>query len=60
MARFVVFRSPKNKQYYWHLKADNGEIMAQSEGYKTRYGAKRGARRFAALAQKAEIHIRVR
>jgi uncharacterized protein len=28
--------------YYWHLKAANGEIIAQSEGYTTKEGAERG------------------
>lgn len=59
MARFVVFKSPNNKQFYWHLKGDNNEILAQSEGYVTRYGAKRGAKRFAKLAVNAEIHVKV-
>jgi len=29
-------------QYYWHLKAQNGEIVAQSEGYKEKQGALNG------------------
>lgn len=59
MARFVVFKG-NNKQYYWHLKGDNNEIMAQSEGYSSRWSAKRGARRFVKLAADAEIHIKVK
>lgn len=59
MVRFIIFRSKVNRNYYWHLKGNNNEIMAQSEGYVTRYGAKRGARRFAKLATKAEIHVKV-
>jgi uncharacterized protein YegP (UPF0339 family) len=27
-----------NRQWYWHLKAGNGRIVAQSEGYKRRQG----------------------
>lgn len=26
----------KNGQFYWHVKAANGEIVAQGEGYKRR------------------------
>jgi uncharacterized protein YegP (UPF0339 family) len=33
--KFVVYRSLINRQWYWHLKAANGEIIAQSEGYTT-------------------------
>jgi uncharacterized protein len=32
----------KNGETFWHLKAANGEIVAQSEGYTTREGALRG------------------
>jgi len=28
----------KNGQFYWHIKAKNGEIIAQGEGYKRRAG----------------------
>jgi uncharacterized protein YegP (UPF0339 family) len=31
---FVIFISAKNKQWYWHLRARNGRIVATSgEGY---------------------------
>jgi uncharacterized protein YegP (UPF0339 family) len=33
----------KNGDYYWHIKAKNGEIVADgSEGYKTTQGLKNG------------------
>jgi uncharacterized protein YegP (UPF0339 family) len=32
----------KGDETFWHLKAANGEIVAQSEGYETREGAMRG------------------
>ena len=40
--------------WYWHLKAANGEIIAQSEGYETEQGARKGiaaVRRLALFAQ---------
>jgi uncharacterized protein YegP (UPF0339 family) len=40
--KFEVFRSPKDKQFYFHLKASNGQIMLASEGYKNRGGANNG------------------
>lgn len=54
---FEVFRG-RNKQWYWRLRASNGRIVADGgESYVTRYGAKRGARRFADLAFNATIVI---
>ncbi|MBT5551646.1 MAG: DUF1508 domain-containing protein [Nitrospina sp.] len=41
--KFKVFRG-KNRQYYFHLIAPNGEIIASSEGYKSRAGAMNGIR----------------
>lgn len=32
------------RQWYWHLRASNGEIVAQSEGYTRKADAERGAR----------------
>lgn len=40
--KFVLFKSPNDGQFYWHLKAANGEIVLQSEGYKTKQGALNG------------------
>ena len=31
--RFQLFKSPKNNQYYFRLRAGNGEIILGSEGY---------------------------
>ena len=48
--RFEVFRgSPTpfdlehGPDWYWRLKAGNGRTVAQSEGYRTKAGAIRGA-----------------
>ncbi len=40
-SRFEVFRG-LDKQYYFHLRARNGEIVLQSEGYVSRSGAENG------------------
>lgn len=39
--RFTIFEA-KNGEYYFNLKAGNGEIILQSEGYKTKAGAENG------------------
>lgn len=42
MAKFELFKSNKNGQFYFHLKASNGEIIASSEGYTTKQNAQKG------------------
>lgn len=39
--RFQIGRSKKNREFYWRIRAANGEIIAQGEGYKRRAGAQR-------------------
>jgi uncharacterized protein len=36
MAKFEVFQSGKNKEFRFRLKADNGQIILSSEGYKSK------------------------
>ncbi len=36
--RFEYWKSNKNGQWYWRLKARNGEPVAQGEGYKSKRG----------------------
>lgn len=43
-ARVEVYRG-HDRQWYWRKRAGNHRIVAQGEGYRTRWGAKRGARR---------------
>ncbi len=38
-SRFTIFQSPKNQQFYFNLKAGNGEIILASEGYKQKSSA---------------------
>lgn len=40
--KFQLFKSELNSQFYFHLKAANGEIILSSEGYITRQNALNG------------------
>lgn len=42
-------------QYRWRLIAGNGEIVAVSEAYATRYNAKRSAELIKAIAPRAIV-----
>lgn len=41
-AKFEVFCGKGSQPWRWRLKAANGRVVAQSEGYKTKAGAERG------------------
>lgn len=41
MPKFEIFKGTNGK-YYFRLKASNGEIIAQSEGYSSKQGAQDG------------------
>jgi len=43
MGKFVV-KKDRKKQYRFRLIADNGKVIAVSEGYKTKTGCLRGIR----------------
>ena len=36
MSKFQVYRSAVNSQYYYRLRASNGEIIQSGEGYTTK------------------------
>ena len=57
--KFEVFRGkvPDN-DWYFHLRAANGEIIAASEGYKTKAGAIRGAGAMRRNAEMANIIVK--
>ena len=40
--KFELFQSPKNKKYYFRLKARNGQVILASEGYESKSSAKNG------------------
>ena len=39
---FELFQSEKDKHFYFHLKAANGEIILSSQGYKEKAGCEKG------------------
>ena len=41
---FEIHQSPKNKQFYFRLKAKNSQVILSSEGYKTKQSCKAGIR----------------
>jgi len=58
MSKLEVY-TDKAGQHRWRLKASNGEIVAVSEGYTTRYSAKQSAQKvkeWAAYATIVEIN----
>ena len=40
--KFELYQSEKNKEYYFRLKAGNGEIILGSEGYTTKAACENG------------------
>ncbi len=42
MGKFEIYQSEKNKEYYFRLKAGNGEIILGSEGYTTKSACENG------------------
>jgi len=40
--RFTLFRGKRGGQYYFNLTAKNGQVILQSEGYKSKASAKNG------------------
>ena len=40
--KFQIFKSTSNGQYYFRLRAKNGEIILKSEGYITKQGCLNG------------------
>ena len=42
-SKFEIYQSEKSGEYYFRLKAANGQVVLSSEGYKDKAGAKNGA-----------------
>ena len=40
--KFEIFRSDKNKKFYFNLKARNGQVVLSSQGYASKASAKNG------------------
>lgn len=41
--KFEIYQSEKNQEYYFRLKAANGQVILTSEGYTTKASALKGA-----------------
>jgi uncharacterized protein YegP (UPF0339 family) len=42
MSKIEMFKSEKDKKFYFRITARNGKIVAQSEGYQNRGGVRTG------------------
>ncbi len=40
--KFEIFKSEKNKKFYFRLKAKNGQVILSSQGYGDKASAKKG------------------
>jgi len=54
LGKFQLFKSDKNGEFYFRLKASNGEIILASEGYKAKSGAENGIKSVRENASKPE------
>lgn len=41
---FEIFQSDKNEKFYFHLKANNGQIILSSQAYESKNGAEKGVK----------------
>lgn len=57
--RFEYWQSGKDGLWYFHLKAPNNEIIAQSQGYTTKDHCMKGIDSVKAFAAKAEIKQKI-
>ena len=55
-AKFVLFEG-EDGQWYFHLKASNNQVIAQSEGYTRKSNALKGIAAVKKYAAKAKIEI---
>ncbi len=54
MGKFEIFVGVDG-MFYFHLKAENGEIVAASQGYTTKQSAENGIDSIRRLAAKSEV-----
>ena len=54
MGKFEIFEG-KGDHFYFHLKAENGEIIAASQGYTTKQSAEHGIASIKRIAATAEV-----
>ena len=56
LPRFEVWRGA-DAQWYWHLRAQNGQVVAQGEGYQRKGGALGGVEALKRSAARASIKV---
>jgi len=54
MSKFEIFKGQDDK-YYFHLKAENGQIVASSQGYTQKAHAREGIESIKRIAADAEV-----
>lgn len=54
--KFQIFKG-KDDQFYFHLRAANGEIVCSSEGYTTLQNCRKGIEVIKEIARNAPIEI---
>jgi len=54
MGKFEIFTGA-NGLFYFHLRADNGEIIAASQGYTTKQSAENGIAAVKRTSQHADV-----
>lgn len=55
MEKFEFWQSKKDKQWYFHLRAPNGEVVAQSQGYSSKDNCINGINAVKLYSQNAVI-----
>lgn len=55
MSRFIIYKASNGYQYYWNLKAPNGEVIATSEMYMSKQAAENGVRSVQLYAPTAQV-----
>ena len=59
MSKFEIFKGQDDK-YYFHLKAENGQIVAASQGYTQKAHAQEGIESIKRIAADAVVEDRTR
>ncbi len=57
LPKYEIFKSEQDGQFYFHLKAGNGEIILASEGYTAKESANKGILSVGANAPDAPIEV---
>jgi uncharacterized protein YegP (UPF0339 family) len=54
--KFEMWESSKDGQWYFHLKAPNGEVIVSSEGYSTKDNCTHGIESVKEYSSNADTH----